>query len=606
MPGVMVYLGFQGRGAVGRLSRQMTDSKGRFVFTDLPAGANYFINATKAGYLDGHFGVGAGGLLGALIVLNEGQWLRDVNIVMSRPGSISGTIFDEHGDPAVEVYVRAFARITVGGRPQLASGQVARTDDRGVFRLADLLPGRYYIQVPFVRQTYSSGLTPADLAGVTPQQAASGRAIPEAPTSIDLSEQARIVVGDFLLPNGPSQGRLQTYPSMFYPGATSLSGAQLIDLKAGEDRTGINVSLRAVPATSISGVVEGPAEVLSGAVVRLVADSGDDSDQLGDVATATLGPDGRFTFGLIPTGAYTIELRPMMTTIEFRPNLGARAIELPATPGRSGWSGGGGSLSIGPAGTRLEFRGARHRGYFAHHKVTVKEPLTGVVVPLQRTATIRGRYEMENGAPVPPDRFFSSVQAEPAGGDFRLFATSIPAIPGPGGPPIAPTTFEVVGLYAGSYHLMFGTLPGNGLVKSIVADDGIDYTSRPIDVASGRDLNLVVTVTTRRIELTGIATDAQGVPVPRMIVVAFPVERALWERIGSSSSRFRASPTGSDGSYRFAGLSAGTYFLVAVTPDIAEDWQNSARLSQLSQFATRITLNWGDKQTQAVPMARIK
>ena len=31
---VMVYLGFQGRGAVGRLSRQVSDEKGRFVFTD--------------------------------------------------------------------------------------------------------------------------------------------------------------------------------------------------------------------------------------------------------------------------------------------------------------------------------------------------------------------------------------------------------------------------------------------------------------------------------------------------------------------------------------------------------------------------------------------
>src|SRR5688572_8719153 len=29
IPGVMVYLGFQGRGAVGRLSRQITDDKGR-------------------------------------------------------------------------------------------------------------------------------------------------------------------------------------------------------------------------------------------------------------------------------------------------------------------------------------------------------------------------------------------------------------------------------------------------------------------------------------------------------------------------------------------------------------------------------------------------
>src|SRR5262245_12722604 len=82
IPRVMVYLGFQGRGAVGRLSRQISDAKGRFVFTDLPAGNNFFINASKFGYLEGHFGVGAGGPLGGLITLTEGQWFREANVVM--------------------------------------------------------------------------------------------------------------------------------------------------------------------------------------------------------------------------------------------------------------------------------------------------------------------------------------------------------------------------------------------------------------------------------------------------------------------------------------------------------------------------------------------
>jgi hypothetical protein len=80
IPGVMVYLGFQGRGAVGRLSRQISDEKGRFVFTDLPAGNNFFINASKPGYVDGHYGVGAGGQLGGLITLTDGQWFSDARI----------------------------------------------------------------------------------------------------------------------------------------------------------------------------------------------------------------------------------------------------------------------------------------------------------------------------------------------------------------------------------------------------------------------------------------------------------------------------------------------------------------------------------------------
>src|SRR5262245_41959889 len=54
--GALVYLGIQGRGPVGNMSRQITDSKGRFVFTELPASDAFFMNVNKAGYSDGHYG----------------------------------------------------------------------------------------------------------------------------------------------------------------------------------------------------------------------------------------------------------------------------------------------------------------------------------------------------------------------------------------------------------------------------------------------------------------------------------------------------------------------------------------------------------------------
>src|SRR3982750_3408943 len=54
--GALVYLGMANYGPVGSRSRQITDTKGRFVYTNLPAADIYFINVTRAGYIDSHYG----------------------------------------------------------------------------------------------------------------------------------------------------------------------------------------------------------------------------------------------------------------------------------------------------------------------------------------------------------------------------------------------------------------------------------------------------------------------------------------------------------------------------------------------------------------------
>src|SRR5262245_18955412 len=50
--GAVVLLGTTGRGLL-RPSQQLSDSKGRFVFPNLPPSDQYFLNASKFGFLDG-------------------------------------------------------------------------------------------------------------------------------------------------------------------------------------------------------------------------------------------------------------------------------------------------------------------------------------------------------------------------------------------------------------------------------------------------------------------------------------------------------------------------------------------------------------------------
>jgi hypothetical protein len=140
---------------------------------------------------------------------------------------------------------------------------------------------------------------------------------------------------------------------------------------------------------------------------------------------------------------------------------------------------------------------------------------------------------------------------------------------------------------------------------SIVGDDGIDYRTKLFDTSSGRDFDVVVTITTRRIDLSGTTADEQGAPVNNAVVIAFPVQRDQWTNYGVSPV-IKGSPTNSSGAYRFQSLAAGDYYLLGVPPDQANIWQDPAKLAVMAPLATRVTLAWGDTKIQNVRVVRIK
>ena len=143
---------------VGRTSAQtppamFADSSGQFVFVGLPAGA-YLVKAEKRGYLTARFGQRKWDLPGTPVVLDsEGHFMAEIR--MQRLGAISGEVVDENrlGLPGQGVYAWRLGR-----QIRLAAG--AETDDRGVFRIAGLGPGRYYIRTTQREMEDRQGLLP--------------------------------------------------------------------------------------------------------------------------------------------------------------------------------------------------------------------------------------------------------------------------------------------------------------------------------------------------------------------------------------------------------------------------------------------------------------
>ena len=165
---VNLQVGIPGRPIQGPHGRQVSDSRGRFAFTDLPPAAGLTLTASRAGYFDGGF-TPAGGPASEprSLSLADGQWLGGLRIRLWRPGAISGTLRDERGEPVVGVEVRAVAVIPIAGHERLASSAVALTDDRGLYRLAGLPPGRYLVAIPSVQVSVSPFKTQADLLGLS-------------------------------------------------------------------------------------------------------------------------------------------------------------------------------------------------------------------------------------------------------------------------------------------------------------------------------------------------------------------------------------------------------------------------------------------------------
>ena len=127
----------QGPGATS--SRVLTSGDGYFLFAGLPRGG-YSIAASKGGYVPGAQGKLHPSGSGQPLDLTDGGRLTDVTIPMWRYASVSGTVVDEAGEPLVGVQVRLLRRSIVAGAWRLTLASTEATDDRGVYRAAQLVP----------------------------------------------------------------------------------------------------------------------------------------------------------------------------------------------------------------------------------------------------------------------------------------------------------------------------------------------------------------------------------------------------------------------------------------------------------------------------------
>ncbi|MEP7363162.1 MAG: carboxypeptidase-like regulatory domain-containing protein [Acidobacteriota bacterium] len=126
---------------------------GQFVFRDLTAGY-YQIGATRPGFAEARYGQRRNNGSGAPILLDRDA-SQFIELRLKRLGAVTGRVTDENGVGLAGIPVSAY---TSGPLMRLVS--TATSDDRGIYRVTGLLPGRHVIRTGGARLEDGLNLLP--------------------------------------------------------------------------------------------------------------------------------------------------------------------------------------------------------------------------------------------------------------------------------------------------------------------------------------------------------------------------------------------------------------------------------------------------------------
>ena len=185
-----------------------TDEHGHYVFNGSAPGS-YTISASKEGQ-----GTAKDRSVGVI----AGAKIHGIDLQLDGRATISGRVFDSDGAPLPAGVVGLYSGTTIDGHWRLAYKGYTEISPSGEFELSDLKEGRYYIQA-------SRPLT--------------------ADTRFHKYES-----------KGP--GHAAVYGTMltaFFPNADSIDSASPVNVKAGEQRHGVDISLKKVGTFCVTATV---------------------------------------------------------------------------------------------------------------------------------------------------------------------------------------------------------------------------------------------------------------------------------------------------------------------------------------------------------------
>jgi hypothetical protein len=568
----------------------ISNSEGRFVFRDVPAGT-YTLTSTR----DGAYAPGATGRRrpagpSGTFTLDAGARVTDAILLMWRLAAISGVVRDDRGEPIIGTYVRAMRRSMNGGRFELGfeGGGGNASDDRGHYRITGLLPGSYVVNVFNNFQSAAISTIDAFQAAVTAGTA--GAITREWPLSgvIQLSLSGLVIDGWQLTTSGGEQpplsgpnGTLLIHPTLFYPNVRSASEASVLTLAAGDERPGIDLTLPLLPSVRVSGVLIGPEGPAANHGLRLMPAT---TDPIFDVPAAYSTTDrlGHFTFLGVAPGAYVIRAFRVAPT-------GPMFSFTPAAPGALGSER---VESLPPPANPFP-------SLFADVPVSVgSADVADIPVMLQPGARLSGRVAFEGATPPTATEIQrTTISLKPLNGTLPESSYQ-PTI---GKRADASGGFQLMGHPPGRYNVDV-TPPPNWFVASIRVG-AIDAAGQAFTLGA-RDLDeVVVTLTDKPIFLSGTVRAADSGGTPESTVLVIPADFREWLAGGMSPRRTVMALVSRTGTYQVRVPLPGDYIVIALAPELAASFEPEF-LQSIAPQGVRLSFAAGASKTQALTVSK--
>lgn len=561
----------------------LTDAQGRFLYRNVPKGT-FTLRATVGGngydpsgfmvsgsgsqigpYLNGGFGQRRPGGLLQTLDIDDGARISDVVIKLWKGGSIDGTVVDEAGEPLVNVVVAAARRSSDG---RLLTGPSTRTDDRGAYHFGTLMPGNYVVVVPQVHAampaaTSETLVAPPDrligsrLANTGAGGFAGGIRVGGSTISTTTGLNTSTITPS------PRGDAFYVYQTTFSPSATSLDQASVVTLGAGEERTGVTISMQPVRAVAVSGTLTDDAGPVPQFGVRLMPRDAEDGSGVIDVGSTSTDARGRFTFPLVPPGSYRVIAQRLATTL----------------------------FTDGPEAAVQPSRAADRAGSWAQQDIAVADrDLLGLALQLRLGSVVSGRVEFRGTGNRPSAdqlrQFTASIGlAQPLSRVF--FNMSQSARVGAGG------EFVIRDSPPGRYVAFVTDLPGWTLLAVTVG--GRLMTERPFTVDTVDVTDVTIELTDQPAEITGTVRNRAGAPDPDAGVLMFSTDRTRWRDAPSARRTFRAARVSKAGAFSLAAVLPGEYFIVAVPDEATFDFPDAKFMDALAALAKTVRIAPGEK-----------
>jgi Carboxypeptidase regulatory-like domain len=498
-----------------------TDGRGEFQIKDVPAG-KYFVVIDAPGIVrSGPYDSEEEKRKALASVTVDGTSDPEVSVRVRRGAAISGRVTYADGDPAINTSLRVLRK--QGGKwtpvyVGVGSNDRVLTDDRGVYRVSGLLPGEYLVGA--AEEKWGIELTARNQ-----------------PDGINLL----------------NRGLLTT---TFYDGATSLTGATVLTIQAGDEQKDINITLADLPVHSISGTVtfKGNTRPISRARMSLKRKDENPAALSDDLQDPVMNTDekGRFTFDEVQDGNYTISITP--------PRWYSRSEDFPT------------ASQMADAGQRFVGRNL---------EVTVAgADLADLIVEVSGGSRISGAVAVEGGKPLPRN--------------VLVYAAAIEGRQAQSSSPIrvqADGTFSLDGVSSGVTYMRTSVPPDNQYYTKSVTVGKTELLRGSLVVKEDEDITNVRIVISPDVALLSgrvLAPDGKT-PLPGSSVGLISTDP---DQQKSTNARIFGF-TNADGNFRLSGA-PGEYLAIVMRPgEFVYELSNDA-LKLHNPNAQRIVLQPGE------------